>query len=282
MYHRPKTLDTALAVLADGPVCIAAGCTDLYPVTRARGLAGPVLDLTAVDGLRGIRKQRDEWRIGATTTWTDILKADLPCAFDGLKLAAREVGSIQIQNAGTLAGNLCTASPAGDGVPCLLTLDASVELTSIHGTRSLPVQDFLTGARQTALQPGELVTAILIPREAGRGQAHFQKLGARKYLIISIAMVAVRLVLKDGIVAKAALAVGACSPVARRLPVLEARLIAQPLELTPGLVTDDLIAPALSPIDDIRADAAYRVEAASVLLRRSLAALGDAAGERAA
>lgn len=275
MYHRPATLDAALSVLADGPVCIAAGCTDLFPATAARGLGGAVLDVTRIDALRGVTADADGWRIGAATTWTDILRADLPAAFDGLKLAAREVGSVQIQNAGTLAGNLCTASPAADGVPCLLTLRASVELVSASGTRRLALGDFLIGARKTALRPGELVAAILIPRAAGKGRGHFVKLGARKYLVISIAMAAARIVERDGRIAGVALSVGACSATAARISTLEGHLTGRTLTEAPELITRDLVAPHLSPIADIRADAAYRIDAATVLLRRCLEALAQ-------
>lgn len=272
-YHRPTDLDEALAILADGPATIAAGCTDLYPATQAKTLPGPVLDITGIAALRGVAKHGDGWRIGAATTWTDIIRAELPPAFDGLKLAAREVGSVQIQNAGTVAGNLCTASPAADGAPCLLTLNAEVDLRSAQGTRRLPLQAFLTGPRRTALRPDELVTAILIPEASGKGQGHFLKLGARKYLIISIAMAAARLEIENGSVSGAALAIGACSPVATRLPGLERALVGHaPAEL-PGLVRPDLVSPYLAPIDDIRADAGYRVTAATELLRRTLAGL---------
>jgi CO/xanthine dehydrogenase FAD-binding subunit len=269
-YHRPQDLNDALAVLGAGPVCVAAGCTDLFPATQAKSLAGPVLDITAIKGLRGVHRTETGWRIGAATTWTDVIRADLPPAFDGLKLAAREVGSVQIQNAGTLVGNLCTASPAGDGVPCLLTLDASVEVQSIAGKRVLALSDFLKGARQTDLKPAEMVTAILIPEHAAQGQGHFVKLGARKYLIISIAMVGVRLSLSDGNITEAAIAVGACSAVAARLTQVEQALIGQRVGDLDRIVTQDLVAVHLSPIDDIRADAAYRLHAATYLVRRAL------------
>ncbi len=122
---RPRTLSEAISAAGSGDrVVIAAGCTDLFPATQSQTLTGRILDLTSVDGLRGISRAAGGWRIGAATTWTDILRADLPPAFDGLKAAARQVGGVQIQNAGTIGGNLCNASPAADGVPPLLTLDA--------------------------------------------------------------------------------------------------------------------------------------------------------------
>lgn len=270
-YYRPSTLEAACAVLAQGAHRIAAGCTDLFPATERKELPGPILDISAIKGLRGIR--RDAWglRIGATTTWTDLLHADLPPALRGLKQAAAEVGGIQIQNRGTLAGNLCNASPAADGVPPLLTLDAAVEIADARGTHSLPLAAFLTGPRRTALTPDQIVTAILIPEAALQGEANFTKLGARKYLVISIAMAAARLVITDGIVTEAALAVGACGPVATRITAAERALIGHPPD--PGRIRDDDVAAALAPIEDIRADAAYRAGSAGTLLRRCVDAL---------
>ncbi|MBT6313556.1 MAG: hypothetical protein HOJ21_10170, partial [Alphaproteobacteria bacterium] len=155
-YFRPNSLAEALMFAERGGMRIAAGCTDLFPATQQQRLPGPILDITGIQALRGVSRTGNSYRIGATTTWTDIVRADLPPAFDALKQAALEVGAVQIQNSGTVAGNLCNASPAADGVPPLLALDASVELQSNRGVRSLPLGDFLTGVRQTALQPGEI------------------------------------------------------------------------------------------------------------------------------
>lgn len=271
LYQRPETLDEALAILAAGEFQVAAGCTDIYPATERKVLDWPILDITAIADLRGITRTDEGLRIGATTTWSDIIKADLPPAFDGLKLASREVGAMQIQNRGTLAGNICNASPAADGVPPLLTLDAAVELQAANGARKLPLSEFLTGPRQTALEPGEIVSAIHVPSASMEGKGHFLKLGARKYLVISIAMTAVRITLSDGIVRQAALAIGSCGPVATRLPEIEARLIGHPLD--PSHITDDLVDKAVRPIDDIRADASYRSASAAELLRRTIGAL---------
>lgn len=276
-YYRPDSLTDALAVLDRTGAVVAAGCTDLFPATERQELAGPVLDVTAIDGLRGISAMAGGWRIGATTRWSDILAADLPPAFDMLKQAAREVGAVQVQNAGTVAGNLCNASPAADGVPPLLALDAQVELTGTAGHRVLPLAEFITGARQTGLKPGELMTAVVIPHTSGAGRSRFLKLGARKYLVISVAMVAVRLDHAAGRVTDLALSVGACSAVAMRLPALERQLIGQPVRDLSGRVDQRLVSDALSPISDVRADAAYRLRAAGELLRRALRDLEVAA-----
>ncbi|QBF32028.1 xanthine dehydrogenase family protein subunit M [Thalassococcus sp. S3] len=278
-YLRPDRLTDALDALAAGGLTVAAGCTDLFPATERKSLPGDILDITGMAELRGIARVQEGLWIGATTTWTDLLRTDLPPAFDGLKLAAREVGATQIQNRGTIAGNLCNASPAADGVPPLLTLDAQVELQSAKARRVLPLAEFLRGPRDTAREASELLTAILIPDAALTGTSHFLKLGARRYLVISIAMTAARVVMTDGLVTEAALAIGSCGPVATRLPEAEAALIGRPLD--PSVITDALVAGALSPIDDVRADAAYRSDGAAELMRRTLTAL-DRQGQEAA
>ena len=270
-YFRPDDLDMAIDWLSENDACIAAGCTDLLAGTTAQVLPGPVLDLTAIGSLRGIQDDGNHWRFGSTTTWTDVIEANLPQAFDSLKLAAREVGSIQIQNAGTLAGNLCNASPAADGVPCWLTLDADIELKSPRGTRRLPLLSFITGPRKTALAKDEIVTAILVPKSASDGISSFLKLGARKYLVISIAMVAIRLVEDEGLISEAAISVGSCSAVATRLAKAESHLAGKPLSHeTIAQIPEKTITDPLQPIDDLRSDAAYRRVAAGELVRRCL------------
>ena len=277
-YLRPERLEDAVAALRDGAWTLLAGGTDHYPARVTAQRPEDILDITGIAGLRGIADAGDHFRIGALTRWSDIAECSLPPCFDGLRGAAREVGGAQIQNRGTIAGNLCNASPAADGVPPLLTLDASVELASAEGVRGLPLGDFILGNRQTARRPDELVTAILVPKPAHPARSTFLKLGARKYLVISITMVAGLLEVRDGRVAAARIAVGACSAVAQRLPALEAALEAALVGQPAGPGLAGLAAPehlaGLSPIGDIRADAGYRQDAALVLVRRCLKELG--------
>jgi CO/xanthine dehydrogenase FAD-binding subunit len=270
-YLAPTDLDSALAAFAEGNWTVLAGGTDFYPTRVGRPLTEPVIDISRIDELRGITMTEDSYRIGALTRWADIRDADLPSAFDGLRLAAAEVGGVQVQNAGTIAGNLCNASPAADGIPPLLTLDASVELSSQAGSRVIPLSAFLTGYRQTDLRPDELVTALIVPRNVEKAFSDFQKLGSRSYLVISIVMVATLVATAaDGTIADARIAVGACSPVARRLTQLESELRG----LRPTDRLEDLPAGEhldhLAPIDDVRATAAYRLDATLALIRRSL------------
>lgn len=276
-YVRPSSLDEALEAAADGSRLIVAGGTDVYPAHATRPIDRPVLDLSRVAGLRGITRDEEAggWRLGALTTWTDVAEASmLPAAFHGLRVAARQVGGRQIQNAGTIAGNIVTASPAADGMPNLLALDATVEVASAaRGLRRLDLAEFVTGYRTTALAPDELVTAVLVPDAAPAARSTFRKLGSRAYLVISIVSVAVVLTVEDAIVRDARVAVGACSPVPLRLRELESALGGRPADgRLPSAVLPAHVA-SLSPIDDVRAPAAYRREAAVVLTRRALAEL---------
>lgn len=269
MYLRPTKLQEACAALAERRLTVLAGGTDHFAIRVGERRDEDILDLTGLSALRGIREEKSGWRIGATTTWTDLLEAGLPPAFDALKLAAREVGGLQVQNAATLAGNLCNASPAADGVPPLLALEASVELCSSRGTRTLPLDQFILGPRRTALQAGELLTAILVPSPDAGARSHFIKLGARKYLLISIAMAAVVLSIKKNKVAKVRIAVGSCSPAACRLRELEDALVGVPVSKVDSFPGKEHLA-TLKPIDDVRASAEYRQDAALTLVRRAL------------
>ena len=282
-YLRPASLAEALDALAMGvaegrPRTLLAGATDHYPARVGRVTDDDIVDLSGLDGLAAILAVEGGWRIPAGATWTGLVETPLPPAFDGLKLAARAIGGLQIQNRATLVGNVCNASPAADGVPVLLALDAEVELASVRGVRRMPLEAFVTGNRSTQRAPDELVTGLFVPDPAaGAGlgaRSTFLKLGARAYLVISIAMVAAVLVVDvDGRIESARVAVGACSAVAQRLPTLEGELRGR--AAAPGLAalvrTEHLA--RLSPIDDVRAPAAYRLEAARVLVGRALEAL---------
>ncbi|WP_203072989.1 FAD binding domain-containing protein [Falsiroseomonas ponticola] len=278
-YHRPATLTEALAIRSGEDVAILAGATDIYPAAANRRAWGDpthkdVLDITAIPGLRGIEEGPHGWRLGCLVTWSDIWRAGLPKQFDGLRQAARQVGGQQVQNRGTILGNLVTASPAGDGIPNLLALNAHVEVAGREGTRMLPVADFLTGYRATALAADEIAVGLHVPK-LPRAVSGFRKLGARHYLVISIAMVAAVIDIdENGRILMARLAIGACSATAQRLPGLEAELRGSSLYHA-DKVPEARHLDHLSPIDDIRATGAYRRDAALRLLRDLLWDLGE-------
>jgi CO/xanthine dehydrogenase FAD-binding subunit len=273
-FEQPMTLAEATRLVALGGRELLAGGTDLYPARLGRTVSAPLVDLTRIPALRGIRHETGGIWFGATTTWSDVQRTELPPVFDALKQAAREVGGEQIQNTGTIGGNLCHASPAADGPPVWLALGAEVQLESARGARRLPVSDFLLGSRRTARAPDELLTGIFVPPRSAGARSVFAKLGSRRYLVISITMVALVIDVDAGdAVAWAGAAVGSCSANALRLPAVEARLLGLPRRELAGVVVDVADLAQLRPIDDVRASADYRLDATRTLLARALSAL---------
>jgi CO/xanthine dehydrogenase FAD-binding subunit len=271
-----KTVSEALATLAADPGARAlAGGTDLMVEINA-GLRRPasVVALRAVPGLRTWSQKDGRLRLGAGVTYTDLLGADLAAAVPGLAQAARTVGSPQIRNAGTIGGNLATASPAGDTLPVLLALDAEVEVSRADGRRLVRLDRFLTGPKRTALGPGELITAVVVP--ILRGRQEYLKVGVRNAMVIAIASLAL-VVDQDGRTVRVGL--GSVGPTALRAPAAES-FIAERIDWDAEKPTlrgldgperfAELVAAAARPIDDHRAPAAYRRRAVAVLARRAL------------
>ncbi|MBT5458970.1 MAG: xanthine dehydrogenase family protein subunit M [Rhodospirillaceae bacterium] len=278
LYLQPDTLDDALSALADQSLTVISGGTDYYPARVGKPIDDDILDISRIAGLRGITEADDHFHFGASTSWTDIIEADLPPWFDGLKLAAREVGGVQIQNAGTIAGNFCNASPAADGIPPLFALDAQVELASARGTQSMGLEKFIMGNRKIRIATDEIVTGLRIANPANPARSTFLKLGARKYLVISIVMVAAVIEQNaDGTVAAARIAVGSCSAAAKRLRLLERALKDRPLNEELGDVPEPGHLSILSPITDVRGSADYRQDSALTLIGRTLRELGASA-----
>ncbi len=273
MYFKPRTINEAVRVLATHGGQILSGGTDFFPAFADRPVLGPVVDISDLTEVKGIVFESDYVRIGGLTTWSEVIASPLPKCFDALKSAAREVGSIQIQNRGTVAGNLCNASPAADGVPPLLALDAEVELVSTAGARRVALADFIVGNRKTLRRPDEILANVMVSRKWDDATSAFLKLGARRYLVISITMVAAVVKAdKGGCVADARIAVGSCSVIAERLVALERALVGTPVRTGIGtMVSPEHLTP-LSPIDDVRATASYRRDATLTLVGRALEA----------
>jgi CO/xanthine dehydrogenase FAD-binding subunit len=271
VFLRPGTLNEALGALAQTGATILSGGTDLFPAFTGSQLPGTVLDLSRLSELKGIECTHKFIRIGARTTWSELLAAPLPRGFDGLRAAAREIGGLQIQNQATIGGNICNASPAADGVAALLALDAEITLVSQMASRTIPLADFIQGNRQTARQAQEILTEVRVPRRWENAASSFLKLGARRYLVISIVMVAANFIVdRKQRVCEAAICVGSCSAKALRLRALEEALVDVPV----GRHIPQMVRPPhfseLSPIDDVRATAAYRRDAAQILVSRAL------------
>jgi CO/xanthine dehydrogenase FAD-binding subunit len=269
--YRPSTLKDACTVLAETSSQIVNGGTCFSPAVKDRRAPGPLLDLSRLKELKVIQTTNDAVRIGGRITWSEIATAELPPCFDVLKQAARKVGSIQIQNVATVAGNLCNASSAADGVPPLLALDAEVELMSSAAQRRIGLWNFIVGDRKTIRCDDEILTAIIVPRTIDTGESVFFKLGARSFLAASIVTVAV-VVEQDamGRARQVRVAAGSCSPVAQRLRNLEPRLVRKRAEPGLGDVAVEADLAALCPGDDVQATAAYRRDAALTLVRRAI------------
>ena len=227
-YYRPDNLNDGLVALSENSWTLLAGGTDFYPARVGKNLNEKVMDLTGIKELRSIRETEDQIYIGALTTWTDIVNANLPAAFEGLRKASKTIGGVQTQNAGTICGNICNASPAADSVPNLMALDAKVQLMSVKETRMLPLEEFILGNRKTARNSDEFVTGLIIPHPGKDARGNFEKLGSRAFLVISIAMVGVVAELNElAEIEYLNIAVGACSAVSQRLYLLEKEALGQ-------------------------------------------------------
>ena len=267
-YYRPENLNDGLVALSENSWTLLAGGTDFYPARVGKHLNEKVMDLTGIRELRSIRETDDQIYIGALTTWTDIVNSNLPAAFEGLRKASKTIGGVQTQNAGTICGNICNASPAADSVPNLMALDAKVQLMSVKETRIIPMEEFILGNRKTARKSDEFVSGLIIPNPGKDARGNFEKLGSRAFLVISIAMVGVVTeVTETGEIANLNVAVGACSAVSQRLYLLEKEAKGQKLQ---ELEIKPLHLENLEPIDDIRGTAAYRNAVISELVMRAV------------
>ncbi|MGQ0736006.1 MAG: FAD binding domain-containing protein [Acidobacteriota bacterium] len=247
---RPRTLEDALVMLRDqGPLMPVAGCTDVYVSLQFGTLTERrFIDLWPLEELRGIAADGPTLRIGALTTYTDLLQSALVRRrLPMLAAAAREIGGRQIQHRGTLGGNVANASPAGDALPVLAAAEATIVLRSAeHGERRVAFDAFYTGYRTTVRRPDELITAIEVPRVVG--QQYWRKVGTRRAQAISKVMcAAVR-------GADVRIAVGSVAPTVIRLPRTE-RILAEGGTL---LDAQQALEVEIAPIDDVRSTAAYR------------------------
>ena len=256
----PKTLGTALKMLrTKGPLVPLAGCTDLYVALNFGTLAGQrFLDLSQLGPLKRIRMEGDTLVLGALATHTDLIRSKhvrklLPM----LVAASREVGGPQIQNRGTIGGNVANASPAGDTLPVLAAAEAVVVLESVDGQRKVPFNQFYTGYRKSVMRPDELIVAVEVPPVDG--SQWFRKVGTRAAQAISkIVMAGVRD--RD----RVALAVGSVAPTVIRLPKTEAALASGA-----GIAdAQRVLMDEIQPIDDVRSTADYRKRVSANLLGR--------------
>jgi len=268
---QPHSLEEAVRYLEGDPGLVpTAGCTDLM----VRGVEAlhqmdRVIDLLSIPELRGIREVEGGLEIGATTPFSEIRRsAAVRSAFPALADAAGQIGGWQIQNRATLGGNLANASPAGDSLPVLLALNATVVLASARGLREIPYDDFHSGYRKTALQPGEIVARIRLPLpSAGTIQA-FRKVGTREAQAISKVVVAMAGRIEDGRIADIRLAAGSVAPTPIRLRAAEDAVRGQAPGPEAAALAGREAAGAVTPIDDVRSTAEYRSFVLERVVRR--------------
>jgi CO/xanthine dehydrogenase FAD-binding subunit len=270
----PATVrDVVEALRQDPELQLLAGGTDfMVEVNFGHRRPPGVVSLHRVDELKGWSRDGDVVTLGAGLTYTEMERPPLSDLLPALAQAARTVGSPQIRNAGTLGGNLVTASPAGDTLPVLVALDATVVLEGAHGRRELPLTDLITGVKRTSRAPDEVVVAARVP--VLRGPQEFLKVGTRNAMVISIVTVALIVDLAGRTVR---CGLGSVSPRPLRATGAEAFIAAQ-VDWDAARVTAPaayeqfgaLAAAASTPIDDQRGTAAYRRHAVSVCAARAL------------
>jgi len=268
-FLAPESLDELLALRAAHPeALLLAGGTDLGLLVSKERRKLPLVIATAnVPALRRIEHGPDSLILGAAVTYTEALP-HLEAAFPAFARLVRRIGSRQIRNLGTLGGNLGTASPIGDTLPCLVALGAEVLLRSQIGARTVPIEDFLLGYRKTALQPTEIIEAIRIPRLAPGQRLFAYKLSKRFDQDISSVAAAYRLTVEDGIVRELRAAYGGMADRVKRARAVEAALVGRPWTAATLAEIDRAVAEDFTPLSDHRAGAAYRLRAAANLLRR--------------
>jgi CO/xanthine dehydrogenase FAD-binding subunit len=270
---QPDDWGEALELKAENPAALPIwGGTDvMVDVNFGRARPEAILDLTRVRALAEWEARDRALRIGAGVSYTTAI-ADLGNQLPGLAAASRTVGSPQIRNRGTIAGNLGSSSPAGDALPPLYASEADVELASTRGTRRVPVADFITGPKRNVLEPDELIAAVHVKPATGAQQ--FSKIGTRNAMVIAVCSFALEL---DPDTQRVGTCIGSAAPTPVRATHAE-EFAATELDWDGASALDpqvairfgELVAQAASPIDDVRGSAAYRRHALSVLARRTL------------
>lgn len=276
-YLAPASLSEALKLLAEHPGAtkVLAGGTDLMLqlqdgmwapdyVVGVRDI--PELNVLAYDAATGLT-------IGAATPLRQIETSSVVQEkYPHLATGASEIGSVQIRNLASIGGNMCTATPSADGIPSLVSLDATARIASVRGERTVPVRDFFVGVRRTVLQPDELLVDVRVPAPSPYTSGAYVKLDTRPQMDLAIVGVAATVTLApgDSTIKKVAICLGAVATTPIRVPEAEEILIGRPL-------TDDLLAQAgaaaaraARPISDVRASADYRREQCDLMTRRAV------------
>ncbi len=278
--YSPRSLDEAYEILSRRAMKVIAGGTDLMVLINARQLdAEEFLDIWRVDELRGIADEGDSIRIGALATYTEMIRSPLVQEFaPALVAASRTVGAIQIQNRGTLGGNIVNASPAGDSLPVLAAYDAELEIGSLRGLRLMSFNQFYTAYRRTVLESDELVVAVRVPKLKADERDFFCKVGTRRAQAISKTVMAVKAKTENEILEWIRVGVGSVAPTVVRAYKTESLLAGR-------AITSDLIEQArqsisleVNPITDLRSTEHYRRRVTGNVLARFLRGIIDSDG----
>lgn len=284
-YHAPDTIDAAVALLASDPAAqLLAGGTDLIVQMRSGRVApSAIVDLKRIAGMSGVRSHAGGFAIGATTPCTALKEhPGLAAAWPGVVEAANLIGSVQVRNRATMAGNLCNASPAADSVPALVAAGARVLVAGPNGKREVAVEDIPVSPGKTSLASGEFVAEIRIPaRPVGGGDAYLRSI-PRTEMDIAVVGAGVSLIVDgDGVCTAARVALGAVGPTVVLVEDAAAALIGSRFEDKALEAMAEAVRAASNPIDDKRGTIAYRKAMAAVLARRVTLIALKRAGEKA-
>jgi xanthine dehydrogenase small subunit len=268
----PATLAEALALRAGGSYTPLAGGTDLMVQLEADVAAAPeaVLDLSRLSELKGVSTDGYDVSIGALTTYTELRQSPvLSARLSALAEAAATVGAAQIQNRGTIGGNICNASPAGDALPVLLAVDATFDVGSVAGERTIPAREFWTGYRQTALRDDELLLRVRFPVDRFR-HTRFRKVGTRAAQAISKVVIALSYRDDDSTWRDVRVALGSVAATTIRASATEALLEGSRPSESLADAAAEALAEEIAPIDDVRSTADYRRSVSARVLHRLL------------
>lgn len=281
-YHAPRSLDEALMMLGEysTDARLLAGGTDLVPGMREGRLKpGHVINIKRISTLRHIETHEDGLHLGALTTLSDVVHSPIVReGYPALAQAAASMAAVQIRNLATVGGNLCNASPAADLAPPLIALNAQIEIAGKNGIRWLPSGDFFKGPGRSALEAGEMLIGIRVPKPNPDQHSVYLKMSPRGAMDIAVVGIAVALTDGSGICRKAQIVMGAVGPVPLHALKAEESLRGQPITAKQIEQAARLAADESSPIDDVRASAWYRKAVTEALTRRALLSVTGATG----
>jgi CO/xanthine dehydrogenase FAD-binding subunit len=276
-YISPENKEEALKILKEerANACIVAGCTNVLPDIKVKKISPKILvDITAIQELRGIDKKKDKICIGPLTTIVELVNSELILKESKVLIqAAQEFADPLVRNNATIGGNLVTASPAADMAVPLITLDAIIKIESVREKREVKLKEFFLGPGKTILQDDEMIVGIEFEQSDINKNGYFIKLGQRKAMAIAIASVAVNLEVRQNKISQIRIAAGSVAPTPIRLTIVEEFL--ENKEISNKLVEEAMnkVSEEVNPISDIRASEEYRRYISGILFKRAFTKL---------